>query len=194
MGCYGVWGLNEMGMWRMFGVVMLAGVCAAARAAGTKPVPSSCTAAVNSGLAQFVSQNQGTSQSVHQDNVMVCGVMQANSIPQHAGHSGAGAHHVLVVSAPAGSGTLQVEVVTNDQLDGVVAGNKGDQVYAYGQAYVDPGTIHVGAFTVAAGVHEPHCATHAGADDGWVMVAGKRYPRGGCPVGAGRARSRHRRR
>jgi len=156
--------------------------CGMAKAA-TQPVPAACTAAVNAGLAQFVAQHQGVSQSVDQDNVMVCGTMSRDSYAQHAGHSGAGAHHVLVLSVPTSNGPLAIEVVTNDQLDGVVTGKEGDQVFAYGQAYVDPGTIRAGGFTVVAGLHEPHCATHAGADDGWVVVAGQRYPKGGCPSG-----------
>jgi hypothetical protein len=149
--------------------------------AGTKPVPDACTPQVNAGLAQFLSANQGTSHSVDQDNVMICGTMLRNSIAQHAGHSGAGSHHVLLLQVPVSGGqSLQVEVVTNDSLDGVVTGNKGDQVYAYGQAYVDPKPIHLAGLTLAGGVHEPHCATHAGADDGWVVVAGTKYPKAGC--------------
>jgi hypothetical protein len=169
----------------ILGCVLLAGACVlpvARGQAGTKPVPSSCTPQVNAGLAQFLTAHQGTTQSVDQDNVLICGTMLRNSIAQHAGHSGAGSHHVLLLKVPVsgGNGSLQVEVVTNDSLDGVVTGNTGDQVYAYGQAYVDPKPIHLAGLTLAGGVHEPHCATHKGADDGWVVVAGTKYPKGGC--------------
>ena len=167
-----VWGLGLMGA--------LMSLPGAVGQVGTKPVPSSCTAAVNAGLAAFLAANGSPSRSVDQDNVMVCGTMLRGSIAQHAGHSGSGAHHVLLLQVPTQGGQVQVEVVTNDDLDGVVTGNAGDQVYAYGQAYVDPRPLHLQGLTLAGGVHEPHCATHAGEDDGWVVVAGVRYPKGGC--------------
>ncbi len=148
--------------------------------ASTRPVPRQCTTDVNAALAAFVAGNQASGKEADQDNVMVCGTMARNSFGQHAGHSGHGAHQILVVSAPTSSGVFLVEVVTNDQLDGTVTAKKGDAVFAYGQAYVDGKPIRAGGFTVVGGVHEPHCATHAGADDGWVVVAGKRYPPGSC--------------
>ena len=168
---------------RVGGWLGLAGLAAVAMLAhgGTWPVPSTCDAGVNQGLAQLIAQSQGAGSSVHQDNVMVCGTALRPSLAQHAGHSGTGAHHLLILTVPAQSGPLTVEVVTNDTLDGVVTANQGDAVFAYGQAFVDPGSRQVGGFAIAGGLHEPHCATHAGADDGWVVVAGTRYPQGGCP-------------
>lgn len=148
--------------------------------AATKPVPDQCTPAVNSGLTDFIAQNQGNGGEAHLDNVMVCGTMLRPSFSQHAGRSGHGGHQVLVLTAPTQSGSITVEVVTNDQLDGRVTANKGDAVFAYGQAYVDPGPQQAGGFSIVAGVHEPHCATHRGADDGWVVVANKKYPAWSC--------------
>ena len=167
---------------KLYFAVLVFGVTTAVMHAGTKPVPTSCTPDVNSGLGQFLTKSQSGGVEAHQDNVMVCGTMLADAIPQHAGHSGAGAHHVLVLQIPTTATPLTVEVVTNDSLDGVVTGKKGNPVYAYGQAFWDPGSQKQGSFTLAGGLHEPHCATHAGADDGWVVVAGTRYPRGGCSV------------
>ena len=51
-------------------------------------------------------------------------------------------------------------------LDGVVTAPKGAQVFAYGQAFFDQGSRFV------AGIHDVHCATHRGADNGWVVVNG----------------------
>jgi hypothetical protein len=150
--------------------------------AATKPVPSACNASVNAGMAAFIAQHQGSSQEAHQDNVMLCGTMLMDSFGQNAGRSGHGGHQVLLVSAPSSSGTLTIEVDTNDILDSVVSAQKGDQIYVYGQAYLDPGTHRKRGFTLAAGLHEPHCATHRGADDGWIVVNGQRYPKGACPV------------
>ncbi len=158
----------------------LCGVSVTMAHAGTRPVPSTCNAGVNAGLATFISQSQGSSQDADQDNVMVCGTMLRNSFPQHAGHSGHGAHQILVLTVPTATGALTIEVVTNDDLDGKVTAKLGDAVFAYGQAYVDTRPIRAGGLAIAGGVHEPHCATHAGADDGWVVVAGKRYPKGSC--------------
>lgn len=147
--------------------------------ASTRPVPSVCNAGVNSGLATFVAQHGGGQES-EQDNVMVCGTMTRDSFVQHAGHSGTGAHVVLLLSVPSPNGSLQVEVVSNIDLDGKVTARQGDTVFAYGQAYVDAKPIRAGGQVVQAGVHDTHCSTHAGADDGWIVVAGKRYPKS-CP-------------
>lgn len=160
-------------------LVVLA-TCASLAHAATQPVPPSCSAAVNAGMLQFITAHQGSGQEGDQDNVMVCGTALRNAIPQHAGHSGTGAHHLLVISAPTTQGAITIEVVTNDQLDGVVSASTGDAVYAYGQAFFDDRPLRAGGLPVTAGLHEPHCATHAGADDGWVVVNGKRYPAQGC--------------
>jgi hypothetical protein len=150
--------------------------------AATKPVPAHCDASVNAGMAAFIAQHQGTSKDVDQDNVMLCGTMLIDSYGQNAGRSGHGGHQVLLISAPTSSGTINIELDTNDILDGVVTAHKGDAIYAYGQAYLDPGTHKKRGFTLVAGLHEPHCATHHGADNGWVVVAGQKYPAGVCPV------------
>lgn len=164
---------------RLWTLVFLAVSLPSARAA-TKPVPASCTPAVNAGMVQFIQQQQASGSEGDQDNVMVCGTALRNALPQHAGHSGAGAHHLLVLSVPTANGTITIEVVTNDQLDGVVTAHTGDAVFAYGQAFYDLRPLRIAGLTAVAGLHEPHCATHAGADDGWVVVAGKRYPAQGC--------------
>jgi hypothetical protein len=75
----------------------------------------------------------------------------------------------LVVNLP-GAGSKLVEVVTNDDLDGVVTAPKGAAVYAYGQAFFDQGSRFV------AGIHDVHCATHRTADNGWVVVNGAKSP------------------
>jgi hypothetical protein len=147
--------------------------------AATEPASSKCTADVNRPLMDFVMSNQG-SREAHQDNVMVCGTMVRDSAAQGAGRGGHGAHQLLVISVPTTSGQKQVVVVTNDNLDGVVNAYKGDAVFAYGQAYVDPGPMRSAGTTVVAGVHETHCATHRGADDGWVFVNNHKYPFRSC--------------
>jgi len=63
-----------------------------------------------------------------------------------------------------------IEVVTNDELDGKVTAPANASVFAYGQAFFS----HTRNF--AAGVHEVHCATHRGADNGWVVVNGEKHP------------------
>lgn len=148
----------------------------------TSPVPSSCDAAVNQGLATFLAQHQGG--EAQMDNVMVCGTALLDSIAQQAGSSGAGAHHVIVLSAPVTGGTLVVQVVSNDTLDGVVSGKHGDPVFAFGQAFEDPRPSKIEGVTVLDGVHDVHCSTHRGAQDGYVIVAGQRYPKASCSGGS----------
>ena len=63
-----------------------------------------------------------------------------------------------------------VEVVTNDDLDGVVTAPVNASVFAYGQAFFPSG----GKFV--AGIHDAHCSTHRGADNGWVVVDGVKHP------------------
>jgi hypothetical protein len=147
-------------------------------AAATKPVPHSCDATVNADLASFVSSNQGTSQSAHQDNIMVCGTLRQDAFPQPAGRNGG--HQALILTIPTNNGDMVVAVITNDHLDGLVTGSAGDQVFAYGQAYFDPGNMMEQGIPISGGLHEPHCATHTGADDGWVVVNGHKYPENSC--------------
>jgi hypothetical protein len=128
-------------------------------------VPQSCTPAVNNKLAELVSQ----SPSGTVDNVMVCGTTISPSRTQAGGPHGSHQVLPLVVNLP-GQGSKLVEVVTNDDLDGVVTAPRGAAVFAYGQAFFPS---H-GRF--AAGIHDVHCATHRGADNGWVVVNGAKSP------------------
>jgi hypothetical protein len=136
-----------------------------ARAAKDVPVPSTCDASVNQRLADLLAQQQQSTV----DNVMVCGVTVSPSRTQSGGPHGS--HQVLPlrVNLP-GLGTKLVEVVTNDALEGVVTAPKDAQVYAYGQAFFPSRSQFV------AGIHDVHCATHRGADNGWVVVNGTKAP------------------
>jgi hypothetical protein len=129
------------------------------------PVPQSCTPDVNQKLAGLLAQH--TTEDV--DNVMVCGTTISPSRTQRGGEHGSHEILPLMVTLP-GAGSKQVEVVTNDDLDGVVTAPKGAQVFAYGQAFFDQGSRFV------AGIHDVHCATHRTADNGWVVVNGQKSP------------------
>jgi hypothetical protein len=128
-------------------------------------VPQSCTPEVNQKLAGLLAQQ--TQKNV--DNVMVCGMTISPSRTQRGGQHGSHQVYPLLVSQP-GAGSKLVEVVTNDELDGVVTAPKGAQVYAYGQAFFDRGSRFV------AGIHDVHCSTHRTADNGWVVVDGQKSP------------------
>ena len=137
-------------------------------AASNVPVPSSCTPAVNQGIANLIASQ--TTEDV--DNIMVCGVATQKTAFRAGGTHGS--HHITTIAAPLPNGhTVKVQVVTNDSLDGVVTANPNDPVFAYGQGYVMHGRW-------AAGVHDTHCSTHRGADNGWVVVAGVKSPPS-CP-------------
>jgi hypothetical protein len=129
------------------------------------PVPQSCTPDVNQKLAGLLAQH--TTQNV--DNVMVCGTTVSPSRTQRGGEHGSHEILPLLVNLP-GAGSKLVEVVTNDDLDGVVTAPKDAQVYAYGQAFFDQGSRFV------AGIHDVHCSTHRTADNGWVVVNGVKSP------------------
>jgi len=129
------------------------------------PVPQSCTPQVNQKLGGLL--GSGQTQSV--DNVMVCGITVSSSRTQSGGPHGSHQILPLRVAFPDGN-TRLVEVVTNDDLDGVVTAPVNAQVYAYGQAFFPS---H-GRF--AAGIHDVHCSTHRGADNGWVVVNGQQHP------------------
>jgi hypothetical protein len=128
-------------------------------------VPQSCTPEVNQKLAALVAQQQ----SGNVDNVMVCGTTISPSRTQRGGPHGDHEVLPLLVSLPAGGSKL-VEVVINDELDGVVTAPKDAQVFAYGQAFFPAR----GRFV--AGIHDVHCATHRTADNGWVVVDGRKSP------------------
>ena len=129
------------------------------------PVPQSCTPQVNEKLGGLLSS--GAKQSV--DNVMVCGITVSPSRTQSGGPHGSHQILPLRVTFPDGN-TRLVEVVTNDDLDGVVTAPVNAQVYAYGQAFFPS----KGRFV--AGVHDVHCSTHRSADNGWVVVNGQQHP------------------
>lgn len=134
--------------------------------AGDVPVPTACTPQVNQKLAQLLSSGQQA--DVY--NVMVCGVTTGPSQTQYGGPHGN--HEVLSlrVTLPSGQGSKLIQVVTNDSLDGVVTAPANAQVFAYGRAYFS--NVH----QYAAGIDDVHCATNRTADNGWVVVNGKKYP------------------
>jgi len=131
------------------------------------PVPASCTPQVNAQLGSLLTQ--GFVGEV--DNVMVCGTTISSSRTQHGGRHGDHQILPLRVLLPNGSAQL-VEVVTNDSLDGRVTAPVQATVFAYGQ-YFNDGPGHY----FAAGLHDVHCSTHSGANNGWVVVNGVKYPR-----------------
>jgi hypothetical protein len=147
-------------------IFLLAGfVPAIALAQKTVPVPQNCVPQVNQELDHLLSSNQ--THSV--DNVMVCGVTVSSSRTQSGGRHGSHQILPLRVTFPDGN-TRLVEVVTNDDLDGVVTAPVNTQVFAYGQAFFPSR----GRFV--AGIHDVHCSTHRGADNGWVIVNGQQHP------------------
>jgi hypothetical protein len=132
------------------------------------PVPSVCAPDVNRGLQDLIRSH--TRRDV--DNIMVCGIATQHSRVQSGGRHGS--HHIipLTVNLP-DDGQVQVQVVINDSLDGAVTANANDKVFAYGQGYIAHGPW-------AAGVHDVHCSTHPGANNGWVVVNGTKTP-SSCP-------------
>jgi hypothetical protein len=146
-------------------LLILAAGAGPAKAATNVPVPAQCTPDVNQKLSQLLAA--GERKTV--DNVMVCGVTTSSSRTQKGGRNG---NHQIIpmrVVFPDGS-SKQIEVVTNDDLDGKVTAPSGASVMAYGQAFFD----NTGRF--AAGVHDVHCSTHSSADNGWVVVNGVKHP------------------
>jgi hypothetical protein len=104
---------------------------------------------------------------------MACGVAIQKTRVQRGGPHGS--HHLTTITAPLPSGqTVNVQIVTNDDLDGPVVAQANDSVIAYGQGYIWHGLW-------AAGIHDTHCSTtHPGADNSWVVVAGVKTPKN-CP-------------
>jgi hypothetical protein len=145
-------------------LVVLAFAAGPALAARNVPVPAHCTPQVNRGLADLIAS--GTKRDV--DNIMVCGVAIERTRVRRGGPHGS--HHVTTIAAPLPNGqTVNVQIVVNDELDGVVTARASDSVFAYGQGYIAHGFW-------AAGIHDVHCSTHPGADNGWVVVAGVKTP------------------
>ena len=137
----------------------------AASAQRDVPVPSSCTPQVNEKLSALLESGQDRDV----DNVMVCGITVSASRTQYGGPHGN--HEILPLRVTMSGGDVRlVEVVTNDDLDGVVTAPVNASVFAYGQAFFPS---H-GRF--AAGIHDVHCSTHRGADNGWVVVNGSKHP------------------
>jgi hypothetical protein len=133
------------------------------------PVPSSCTPAVNQNLFNLL----GAGRRGDVDNVMVCGITSGPSYTQHGGSHGN--HEILPLRVNLPDGTSQaVEVVINDDLDGVVKAPAKASVFAFGQAFFPSHGRY------AAGIHDVHCSTHRGADNGWVVVNGVKHPPS-CP-------------
>ena len=129
------------------------------------PVPASCTSQVNQQLSSLV--DSGQRRTV--DNVMVCGVTISSSRTQHGGPHGNHEILPLRVTMPGGDVRL-IAVVINDDLDGRITAPAHVSVFAYGQAFFPS---H-GKFV--AGIHDVHCSTHRGADNGWVVVNGAQHP------------------
>lgn len=129
------------------------------------PVPASCTPQVNQKLSSLL--DSGLRGDV--DNVMVCGVTISSSRTQYGGPHGNHEILPLRVNMPDGNARL-VEIVINDDLDGRITAPANVAVFAYGQAFFPSR----GRF--AAGIHDVHCSTHRGADNGWVVVNGARHP------------------
>ena len=129
------------------------------------PVPATCSPQVNQKLAELIAAQ--TTHSV--DNVMVCGITASASRTQHGGPHGDHEIFPLRVTMPDGNVRL-VEVVSNNELDGPLSSGPNTAVYAYGQAFFPT----KGRFI--AGVHDVHCATHRGADNGWIVVDGHKHP------------------
>jgi hypothetical protein len=131
-------------------------------------VPNSCTASVNAKLKQMIEdQPRG-----YVENVMVCGTA-INTVVNRGGRHGS--HHIITLSAPMPDGkSATVQVAINDALDGEVNAARGAHIFAYGQGYIAHGQA-------VAGVHDVHCSTHRAADNGWVVVDGKKSPES-CPA------------
>jgi hypothetical protein len=147
---------------------------APAVAAPDVPVPAHCDATVNEQLAELVTRGYPR----ERDNVMVCGTVTRDTYYQPA-YGRAGSHHVSAVEAPIGTGgSLLVQIVTNDTLDGIVIAHAGDHIAAFGQFYQTTERQR----PYAAGIHDTHCSTHRGADNGWVWINGDRWPKGSCPA------------
>jgi hypothetical protein len=127
------------------------------------PVPSSCIPQVNARLQQMIhDQARG-----YVENVMVCGIAEGTRVNSGGKH---GSHHIITLEAQLPQNqTALVQIAINDSLDGVVTAVHGDHVFAYGQGYISGGKW-------AAGIHDVHCSTHRSADNGWVVVNGKKTP------------------
>lgn len=150
-------------------VIALTG-CARAGAKDVAP-PRACDGAVNAQIAGLIAERHDGPV----DNVLVCGTTIGSSRHQRGGPHGGHQLLPLRIPLPGGRSTL-VEVVTNDSLDGRVTAPAGAHVAAYGQYFLTSARQR----PFVAGLHDVHCATHRGADNGWVVVDGTRYPQRSC--------------
>jgi hypothetical protein len=150
----------------VFGLAALIG-CSVFPASAQRdvPVPVLCNPQVNQKLFSLLSAGQ--THSV--DNVMVCGITVSSSHKRRGGRHGSHYMLPLRVTMPDGNVRL-VEVVINEDLDGRVTAPANASVFAFGQAYFPSR----GRFV--AGIHDVHCSTHRGADNGWVVVNGVKHP------------------
>lgn len=134
-------------------------------------VPASCSAAVNAQLARLIADRHDG----EVDNVMACGTALDASRALRRGPRAS--HQLIALSVPLPGGrSAPVEIVTNDDLDGVVTVQRGAHVVAYGRYFLTTALQR----PFFAGLHDVHCATHRGADNGWVAVDGVRYPQRAC--------------
>ena len=156
-------------MWRPSIVLEAVMLASSLRGVSDVPVPASCTPAVNAQLASLLAA--GTNSDV--DNVMVCGMTTRRSRYQPGRAHGSHHVHSVLAHLPDGSNQL-IEVVTNDDLDGVITSPAHTQMFAFGQAFFS------NTRQFAAGIHDRHCATHRGANNGWVVVNGEKHPPS-CP-------------
>jgi hypothetical protein len=149
---------------RLLAFALLSLPCAAI-AQRNVPVPARCTPSVNQQLSNLLST--GNRHDV--DNVMVCGITSRPSYTQRGGAHGN--HEILPLRVQMPDGSSQaVEVVINDDLDGIVTAPADASVFAFGQAFFPSHGRYV------AGIHDVHCSTHRGADNGWVVVNGVKHP------------------
>jgi hypothetical protein len=154
-------------MRKLLAVLTFAASCIVAPPASAQqrnvPVPRSCTPQVNLQLQQMINDHPRG----YVENVMVCGVAEGTRVNSGGRH---GSHHIITVDAKLPEGkTVRVQIAVNDSLDGPVNATRGAQVFAYGQGYISGGGW-------AAGIHDVHCSTHRGADNGWVVVNGEKTP------------------
>ena len=131
-------------------------------------VPSACTPQVNAKLQRLIEDHPRG----YVENVMVCGTAVKTVVNRGGRH---GSHHIITLLAPMPDGnTVPIQVAVNDDLDGEVNAARGAKVFAYGQGYISHGAAR-------AGIHDVHCSTHRAADNGWVVVDGKKSP-SSCPM------------
>jgi hypothetical protein len=146
--------------------LLLAAIACCGCSFTSQSASGTCTPDKNQRLLNLLSAGQ----TRPVDNILVCGVTISPSYTHSGGAEGSHQILPLRVAFPDGSSKL-VEVVTNDDLDGVLSAPEGAAVSAYGQAFFD----RTGRFD--AGIHDVHCSTHRGADDGWVIINGLKFPK-----------------